>query len=262
LIELNYKSLGPIDRKGEKKPPILILHGLFGMLDNWKSFGKKLAEEYEVYLIDQRDHGRSPHTDSFSYPLLAKDLKNFIEFHQLKKVHLIGHSMGGKTIMEAALRYPELIEKMVVVDMGVKNYAGGHESIIEALEALPIDKIQSRTEANEFLQERIANESVRLFLMKNLSRASEGTYKWKINLPLLASSYVELMDHNLLQREPSDVEVLFVKGAKSGYILEGDIEGIKSVFPKALVETIENAGHWVHAEQPEKLLSMVSTYFR
>lgn len=254
-MELNYKVFG-------EGKPVIILHGIFGMSDNWQTFGKRLAENYQVFLIDQRDHGRSPHTDEFSYPILAEDLKNFVEQHQIKEPHLIGHSMGGKTVMEFLLSYPQIASSSVIVDMGVKKYTGGHEFILDALASVPMDRVQSRKEAQNILSEKIDNQGVVLFLMKNFSRKKEGGYRWKINLPLLQKAYKQLMAHDLRTRESLESEVLFVRGGASNYILEEDLIDIKAVFPQSQIKTIDNAGHWIHAERPVELLDVISTYFR
>lgn len=253
-MKLNFKTFG----EGE---PVIILHGLFGMLDNWQTFGKKLAEFYQVFLIDQRDHGKSPHTSDFDYQLLANDLKSFMDQQGLSKVKLIGHSMGGKTIMQFAMDYPELIEKMIVVDIGVKQYTGGHEDIIQALQSVPVSEIASRNEAEEILSQTIKEKGVRLFLMKNLSRNPEGGYRWKMNLDLLERNYPVIMSWNLLENY-SEVNSLFVKGGNSKYILEKDATGIYAVFPNADIQTIDDAGHWIHAEKPLELLNMVLSYFK
>lgn len=254
MIHLNYKKFG-------QGSPIVILHGIFGMLDNWKTFGRKLSDEFEVFLIDQRDHGRSPHTKDFNYPILADDIKDFLVFHGIGKCNFIGHSMGGKVMMEFARKYPECIDQLVVVDMGVKQYHGGHEKIIEALRSLPLNEINSRKEAEELLSLKINDKGVVLFLMKNLSRNPEGGYSWKLNIELIANSYSDLMQYDLSDADIPEVDVRFIKGGNSRYILTEDMDGIKQVFPKATFSVIENAGHWVHAEQPLELEILIRSYF-
>ncbi len=253
-MNLNYKSFG-------EGPPVIILHGLFGMLDNWQSFGKKLASHFQVFLVDQRDHGKSPHTESFSYFELAEDLKCFLVLMSLTNVKLIGHSMGGKTIIEFASRYPNLIDKMLVVDMGIKAYNGGHETLIEALLSLPLTEIQTRKEADDFLSQKITSLPVRQFLMKNLSRTPEGRYRWKMNLELLHREYSSLMSHSLVNHDPIFTDTLFVRGGSSDYIIDEDLEDIRAVFPRSEVKTIQNVGHWIHAEDPESLIKIVGAFF-
>ena len=253
MVKLNYKTLG----QGE---PVIILHGLFGMLDNWQTFGKQLADEYQVYLVDQRDHGRSPHTDAYTYPLLAQDIKDFMDEHNIPEARIIGHSMGGRTAMHVALMYPELVSQLLIVDMGVKTYKGGHEQIIDALQSIPVSEVKSRSEVDAMLAAHIPEQGIRLFLMKNLTRSKEGGYTWKINLSLLAQSYPNIMQGIPLD-QTSQIDSLFVKGGRSNYILESDKEDIQSIFAKARIETIEDTGHWIHAEKPTELLSLTKRYF-
>lgn len=251
-MELNHKTFG-------QGPPLLILHGLFGTLDNWQTLGKQWAEHYTVVLIDQRNHGRSPHLEAHSYPLMAEDLKAFMEANWMYEATLLGHSMGGKTVMQFATRYPEMVDKMVVVDIGPKTYPGGHETIIQALNDLPLEQIDDRKEADAFLAERISDFGIRQFLLKNLTREKKGGYRWKMNLPVLTKDYPAILE-NIEVEEPYEGPSLFVRGAKSKYIQDEDYEAIRSIFPAAELVTIAKAGHWVHAEQPKALFEAVSTF--
>jgi len=250
---LNFKSFG----EGE---PVIILHGLFGMLDNWQSFAKKLSEHYLVYVIDQRDHGKSPHTDEFNYKVLAEDLKEFLDQEMISKAKFIGHSMGGKTLIQFAMDFEDYIEKMIIVDMGIKKYPGGHETIISAMRTASVGKADSRSEIESHLAQTIDNSSIRLFLMKNLQRnTEEGGFRWKMNLELLHREYQSILS-SLESDEVKDTEVLFVKGLKSEYLLEEDEPKIKEQFAKAKFKEID-AGHWIHAEKPKELLEMVVNFF-
>ncbi len=159
-MELNYKTFG-------QGSPVIILHGLFGTLDNWQTIGKQIAERHMVYLVDQRNHGKSPHTDDFNYPLLAEDLHHFMESQWIHEAHIVGHSMGGKTAMQFALDYPDMVDRLAVIDIGPKAYEGGHQEIFAAMLDLPIEQITTRQEAADFLEKRIPDEGVRLFLLKN-----------------------------------------------------------------------------------------------
>jgi len=253
-VHLNYKS------KGTGKP-IIILHGLFGMLDNWNSIGSQLANNYAIYLVDQRDHGRSSKSTEFGYELLAKDLKLFCDQHGLEKVNLIGHSMGGKTAMTFANAYPEVVEKVMIVDIAPKIYAGGHELIFEAILGVPIDEITKRSEVDELLSIHIKNLGVRQFLMKNLTRKKEGGFEWKANFRLLFDSYEQIKGIPSLEKN-SGLDVLFIKGEMSNYITKEDEPLIKEYFPNARIETINSAGHWVHAEKPKELLDSIYSFFQ
>ncbi|MBE7640699.1 alpha/beta fold hydrolase [Salegentibacter sp. BLCTC] len=230
--------------------PLLILHGFLGMSDNWKTIGNKLAEKkkIQVHLIDQRNHGKSPHTDAHSYELMAEDVSMYCEQHALSNVILLGHSMGGKTAMLAAANYPELVKKLVVVDIAPKYYEPHHQQILAGLTALEEANLQSRQEADKKLSEYISEKPVRLFLLKNLKRKSEGSYCLKVNLETLKNNIEEIgraFPQDKAFKNPS----LFIKGGESNYIKEEDEEKIKSQFPAAEIKEIKGAGHWVHAEK-------------
>jgi esterase len=253
MLELNYKTFG----QGE---PIVILHGLLGTLDNWQTLGKKLAEHFTVYLVDQRNHGRSPHDDLHSYPAMAEDLHHFMESHWMFKASLIGHSMGGKTAMHFARTHPDMVDKLMVVDIAPKPYPGGHETIIEALHDLDLDRIESRGQANEALASSISDEGIRQFLLKNLSRSKSGGYQWKMNLPALWAHYEAILASP--EAPPFDGNTLFIRGGQSDYIQQADEPLLREHFPNARLETIPQAGHWVHAEAPDELLKLLLGFMK
>jgi pimeloyl-ACP methyl ester carboxylesterase len=251
-MELNYKQFG----QGE---PIIILHGLFGTLDNWQTIAKQLAKHYMVFIIDQRNHGKSPHSDEFSYPILAEDLKHFMESKWVYKATIIGHSMGGKTAMQFALMYPDMVEKLVIVDIAPKAYKGGHQEIFEAMFGLDLDNLTDRQAIDEELKIKIPEDGVRLFLMKNLSREKDGSYRWKMNLPVLYKEYQAILS-NIDSEETFDEATLFIRGENSKYIKDDDVLDIQDLFPMMQLQTIENAGHWVHAENPKSFLAKLNTF--
>lgn len=251
-MDLNYKVFG-------EGKAVIILHGLFGMLDNWKSFARKLGESYKVYIIDQRDHGKSPHTNSFNYQLLADDIKRFIDEHQIDLYALIGHSMGGKAAMQFCADHPGDLEKLIAVDIGPNENPANHQTIFKALKAVPIEEISSRNEAEDVLSEYIQDQGVRLFLMKNLTRSLKGNYKWKMNLDLLIEYYHEILAE-VPFHYPMDTSSLFVRGLKSDYIDQDNIDRIHEIFVNHEILDIEDAGHWVHADQPDLLLDEVKTF--
>jgi pimeloyl-ACP methyl ester carboxylesterase len=251
-IELNYKEFG-------QGNPVIILHGLFGTLDNWQTIGRQLGEHFNVYTIDQRNHGRSPHTDDFSYTILADDLQYFMESHWIYKAHIIGHSMGGKTAMQFALQYPDMVDKLIVLDIAPKDYKGGHEVILETLESIDLTKIQDRKEAESFMLARIPDFGTRQFLLKNLTRNEKtAAFEWKMNLVVLQREYDAILAN--VDDGIYDGDTLFVRGQKSDYIIDAEIPNIKAKFPNMQLETIENAGHWVHADQPKQLLEIIQRY--
>lgn len=238
--------------------PLIVLHGLFGSLDNWQTHGKKLAEYFEVYLVDQRNHGKSDWSDEFNYDVMAEDLKEFIDDHKLEDVILIGHSMGGKTIMRYAQKYSDSIDKMIVVDMGVKSYPIHHDQIIEGLKSIDLNEINSRSGAREQLSKYIDNQAIRQFLLKNLYWVEKGKLGWRINLEVLERE-LPVITQGLPEVEAL-VETLFIAGGQSNYIMEEDYDQIRSYFPLADFHVIERAGHWIHAEAPEEFMEEVLGY--
>lgn len=255
MIQLNHKSFGQGDA-------IIILHGLFGTLDNWQTLAKKLAEDYFVFLVDQRNHGRSPHVEGMSYPLMAEDLKAFLEQNWIHQAHIIGHSMGGKTAMQFALDYPDVVDKLVVVDIAPKAYLGGHEAILSALRNFPVNSIESRKDAEQtLLAAGIEELGIRQFLLKNLTRSKLGGYEWKMNFPEIDKHYHNILANlEIVNKPPFDGTTLFIRGGNSNYILDEDMDLIKAVFPQSKLETVPKAGHWVHAEQPQQLLALLRTF--
>ena len=236
--------------------PLLIIHGLFGMSDNWQSLGKQFAEFYEVHLIDQRNHGRSPHSTVFNFEVMATDLVEYIKDHNLKNVLLMGHSLGGKTVMELAVYYPNLVQKLIVVDISPKAYPVHHDKIIEGLQSLDFNELKSRGEADKKLTAHITDNATRQFLLKSLYWVEKGQLAFRFNLELIAEQITEAgkaLSDNMMYEGPC----LFIDGANSDYILDEDEDLILSHFPEAEIVTITDAGHWVHAEQPNRFFDEV-----
>lgn len=250
-MKMNYKTFG-------QGPPVLILHGLFGNLDNWQTFAKQLAEDYTVYIVDQRNHGRSFHHDDMNYPVLAEDLHRFLEEQWIYRTHILGHSMGGKTAMQFALDFPDMVDRLVVVDMAPKRYEGGHQEIFAAMLGLDLETINSRQEAEALLANHIPDPGVRLFLLKNLTRGENGGFRWKINLPVLHRAYADILSP--VTGTPFEGPALFVAGERSDYIKPADRPAIESLFPGAQMATVAGAGHWVHADAPDALLELVRAF--
>ncbi|MCK0155990.1 alpha/beta fold hydrolase [Cellulophaga sp. F20128] len=234
--------------------PLLILHGFLGMSDNWKSLGLKYAEAgLQVHLIDQRNHGKSFHAAAFNYDILANDIKEYIAQNQLENCIVLGHSMGGKTAMQLACSYPDLVSKLLIADIAPKYYPAHHHDIINGLQALDLNTITSRTAASEALSRHIANKGVRQFLLKNLYWIEKGKLAFRFNLEVLADRMEEIGENigaSAIYNKPT----LFLRGDKSEYISPQDEDLIKRHFPKATITTISNAGHWLHAENPKEFL--------
>lgn len=244
---------------GEGKP-LLILHGFLGMSDNWKTLGNQYAENgFQVHLIDQRNHGKSFHSEDFDYDYLAKDLLNYMEHHHLEKAILLGHSMGGKTVMQFACSFPQKVEKLIVADIAPKYYPPHHQEIMNGLLSLNFDKIKSRGEADKELAKHLSNFGIRQFLLKNLYWVEKGLLGFRFNLEVLKDKMEEIGE-TISSMDTFVEETLFLRGDKSEYILQNDFTNIKKHFPKATIETVANAGHWLHAENPKEFLSRTLSF--
>lgn len=250
-MPLNYKELG-------SGRPLIILHGLFGSLDNWATLGRKFAEDYWVFLIDQRNHGQSPHSDEFSYEAMASDLLDFIDQHALTDAVVMGHSMGGKTAMVAALDQPEKIERLIVVDMAPKSYEVHHRTILDGLLSLDFDKISSRSEADAQLARYVPEESTRQFLLKSLYRKENDQFALRFNLPVINREIESISSWNA-RSDQYDRPAFFIRGGQSDYV-DPDDASIEVNFPNARLVTVENAGHWVHAQAPVELSRLVRDF--
>lgn len=240
--------------------PLIILHGLFGSCDNWLTLGKLFGERFHTYIIDQRNHGRSPRSDEWNYELMAEDLKAFMTQHNIEKATLIGHSMGGKTVMTFAQKYENHIQKLIVVDIAPRYYAPHHQSVIAALQAVNLPTISSRKEAEEIMMGVLQENDVVQFLMKNLYREG-NSYAWRMNLPVIIKN-IENIGVAQTFAKPVSVPTLFIKGSRSNYIRAEDEAMIRQNFSNVKIATIENAGHWVQAEQPQAFFDTVMEFCR
>jgi len=253
-MELNYKTFGT-------GFPVIILHGLLGSLDNWQTIAKKLAEKYQVYIIDQRNHGRSPHTDEFSYELLSNDLLEFFEQHQIKKAHVIGHSMGGKAAMTFALLHPDRIDKLVVVDIAPSAYGDQHSNVFNAMNTADVQHANTRQEVETVLRQKLENDETTVqFLLKSLSRDKEGKhFEWKFNVDSLVRNYPNIMEP-VYSAHPFTGDTLFIKGEISNYINVSNYPDINELFPHHQISEIKDAGHWVHADKPGEFVAEVMKF--
>ena len=242
---------------GEGKP-LVILHGLFGNSDNWQTHAKKLAEYYQVILVDQRNHGHSAWSNEFSYELLAADLHELIQDLGFSNVSILGHSMGGKVAMRFTQLYPEMVEKLIVVDIGVKSYPMHHQEILAGIHAVSASAMDSRSDAENLLLPFVPAIGTRQFLLKNLYWKEKGQLAWRMNYLVLEEKMDEVL--KALPLEENFTPTLFIRGALSNYILDDDYEMLEEVFPDAQFLTIENAGHWVHAEAPDVFMNAVLSF--
>ena len=244
---------------GEGKP-FLILHGFLGMSDNWKSLGNKFAEvNFQVHLIDQRNHGRSFHDDEFNYEVLVEDLKQYCDHHQLNDIILLGHSMGGKTAMLFATLYPEMVSKLIVADISPRYYPIHHDQILEGLSSLDFNALESRAEADKTLSHYVSDFGTRQFLLKNLYWVEKGKLGLRMNFEVLKTNVEEIGEALPISNTFSG-DTLFLRGDKSEYIALNDTSLIKMQFPNSSIETIAKAGHWLHAENPDDFYDSVMRF--
>jgi len=248
-MPLHFKQLG----HGE---PLVLLHGLFGSGDNWFGVAPKLAEKFNVFAPDLRNHGHSPHHAEMDYPLMAADVEKFFAAQKIESAHVIGHSMGGKVAMQFALDFPARVKKLVVVDMAPRVYARAHDKIFASLLALDLASFQTRQQIEDALAPEIPSLNLRRFLLKNLGRDEHGKFVWKMNLRGVAENYSRLGEV-LSAENQFDKPALFIRGGKSDYISAADELEIRRQFPAAQIQTIAVANHWVHADAPEEFVQRV-----
>jgi esterase len=235
--------------------PLVILHGLLGSLDNWHTLSKVFSTSFHVLAVDQRNHGRSPHSSSFTYDAMANDLQELLDEKSITTAHLLGHSMGGKTAMQFALSFPERVKKLIVVDIAPRVYPRLHDEIFQALMSIDLSELESRGQVDIELAKKIPDVTMRQFLMKNLARDDSGKLVWKANLEALNESYAEIA-REIHSIRPFVNPALFVKSNRSGYVMDADIPGIKRLFPNAQIAGVD-AGHWIHAEEPARFSEIV-----
>lgn len=240
--------------------PFVILHGFLGMSDNWKTLGTQFAAQgFEVHMLDLRNHGRSMQSDEFNYQLMVRDVVEYCQDKNLTNINLLGHSMGGKVAMFLATQYPDIVEKLIVADIGVKFYKPHHDDILNGLLSVDFSKQPSRNDVDEILKPYIPDFGTRQFLMKNLYWKSPGQLDFRFNLTALVANkgiIGDALEENAIYNKPT----LFLKGAQSNYILDADVDEIKQHFPLAQVKEIPNAGHWLHAENPTDFYKEVMTF--
>jgi len=237
---------------------LIILHGLFGQSDNWNTHAKSFAEKgFRVFTLDQRNHGLSPHSDVWNYDVMAEDLKEFIDDHQLQDPILLGHSMGGKTVMYFELKFPGIASKIIIADISASAYPPHHQDVLAALNAVDFTKIKTRKEAEAIMNEHIKDFGTKQFLLKNIywKDNSENLMDWRFNLKVITKEYA-----NVCAGVPefvSQTKALIVKGELSNYISDSDKDDLKKRFPHSTLVILNGAGHWVHAEKPKEFFETV-----
>lgn len=236
--------------------PLLILHGFLGMSDNWKTLGSKYAQNgFAVHMPDLRNHGRSFHSDEFTYEVMADDLFRYCQKHNLSKVSIIGHSMGGKVAMFFAISHPEMVDKLIIADIGTKYYEPHHADIMQALNAADLENSQSRDDIEQRMQPHVSDFGTRQFLLKNVYRKTPTEFAFRFNLELF-NREIDQIGEALPPSAVYEKQVLFLRGEKSKYIVDEDIANIQKHFPAAEFKVVPNGGHWLHAENPDDFLSL------
>jgi len=251
-MQLHYQAYGT-------GPPLVVLHGLFGSLDNWHSISLKLSERFRVLAVDQRNHGRSPHSDEMTYSAMAADVSSLLQHERISSANVMGHSMGGKTAMQMALLFPRQVERLIVVDIAPRLYPPRHHLIIEAMHALDPGRYHTRKQMEEALAPAIPELPLRQFLLKNVRRSVAGTFQWQIGLEEIRRGYSELQRAGF-DGTPFSKPTLFLRGERSDFLTEQDLVSIRPLFPNARLDTIPRAGHLVHVENPAAFLAAVSAF--
>jgi pimeloyl-ACP methyl ester carboxylesterase len=247
---------------------IIILHGLYGCSDNWAGVAKSLSQTNQVFAVDLRNHGRSPHSDEHSYETMCNDLIEFIKYHKIDKPVIIGHSMGGRCAALFARHFPDLLSKIIIADISpfdCENQAKiieFHKNILAALTSVNLNKIHLRHDAAMQISKKIHDINLQNFLLKNLYRTQKGNFLWRFNLPALLNNVNGIICGSLKKNENFKIQIptLFIAGGKSNYIVQSDIENIMNIFSDLKIEVIAEAGHWIHAEQREKFVDFIQKF--
>jgi esterase len=253
-MELHFRAYGDGD-------PVVILHGLFGSLNNWHSHAEAFAESFRVFTVDQRNHGASPHSPQMTYIAMVEDLREFIEARRIAPVMVVGHSMGGRTAMQHAIMYPDTVKKLVVVDMHPQADPPAHTHILDAMHAVDFSSVHARGDVDALLAASVPNVAERQLLLTNLKREPDGTYRWKVNLEGLRANYGALLGP-VTPNGCYEGPVLFLTGGKSTLVKATDRPGILALFPHADFREIAEAGHWVQVDAPVEFRRIVSEFLR
>lgn len=247
--------------EGEGKP-LVIIHGFLGTSDNWKTLAGQYAQNgYQVHAIDLRNHGKSFHSDDFTYELMVADVVEYCNANNITKADIIGHSMGGKVAMFLAVNHPEKVDRLIVADIGPKYYAPHHQDILAGLNAVDFSARPTRNDVEEVLSEYITDFGTRQFLMKNLYWKEPGQLDFRFNLPVF-NEKIDNIGEALQEDAVFTGPTLFLRGDRSNYIKDADIEGIKKHFPQAEIKDIKNSGHWLHAENPQDFMAETLAFLK
>jgi esterase len=255
-MKLAYRELG-------EGRPLIILHGLFGQSDNWNTLAKQFAQNgFRVFTVDQRNHGLSPHSEIWTYEAMADDLNELIDEHQLQNPILLGHSMGGKTVMYFEYKYPQVASKLIIADIAAKQYPMQHKEVLQALHAVNFDTVTTRKEVEAVMNTYISDFGTKQFLLKNIYWLDTQTNRmdWRFNLKVISDNYTNVSE--AIPHFKSDTPTLIIRGARSHYILDEDWTHFQLLFSNTSLQTIADAAHWVHAEKPQVFYDVVMNFLK
>ncbi|RZF93885.1 alpha/beta fold hydrolase [Pseudoalteromonas sp. CO302Y] len=251
---LNYQQLG-------QGPDVVLIHGLFGSLENLNVIAKALAENYTVTNVDLRNHGRSFHSETMNYEVMADDIYNLLKNLNISNAHIIGHSMGGKAAMQLAIKYNDVVNKLVVLDISPVANKPRHSAIFAGLNEVAESNVADRKAADLLLAKHIDEMGVRQFLLKSFAKNDQGQYQWRFNLDVLNQQYENILSQ-LDENDSCLCDTLFVKGNDSDYILAEHRPMIMNLFPNAKAKVIHGAGHWLHAQKPLAVNKAISDFLQ
>ena len=243
--------------QGDKGQDLIIIHGLFGMSDNWNTLGKQFAKYCKVHLIDLRNHGRSPHSTDFDFDVMCDDVLEYMKDNNIVDPIILGHSLGGKVAMKFAFTYPEKIEKLIVVDIAPRQYnTDFHKNLLATLYKLPLVDFDKREEIDKLLSYSFEDKDMRLFLLKNLYRNDKKEFAWRFNIESLLDTIENIQEADFITGNCA-IPTHFIRGGNSNYITTEDEFIINKHFSDFSIATIDGAGHWLHAENPERFYNEV-----
>ena len=253
IMKLNFEQVG-------NGPGLIILHGLFGSASNFRTLARQIGEFHTVYSLDLRNHGASPHDSDVSFDVMAADIIEFMDDHNIQETNLMGHSLGGKVAMQVALSHPDRISKLIAGDIAPVEYPHHHDGIFDGLNAVNRSDVSSRKEADAILADYVAIPEVRLFLLTNLVRKDDGSLGWRINVSALEGGYEYIAKKP--EGHPYPGPSLFIRGALSDYVREDYYPAIYALFPQAKIVTMDGTGHWLHAEKPQEYKRIVLDFLK
>ena len=253
-VTLHSRIIGESD-----SPDLIILHGLLGSGDNWQTLAKRYSKKFQVHLVDARNHGRSPNNHVHSYSSMSEDLLEYMNAHKIQKAALIGHSMGGKTVMTFAEEHPERVTKMIIADIAPRAYSSYHNPIFEALKKINPKKADSRDQVFEILKSCLGDDKVLLpFLMKSLRREKSGGFSWRFNIETLSNNINSITKE--INLTINTLPALFIYGSKSDYVKEEDLSVLEELYMQFESACLENSGHWLHAQEPEEFYEITAEF--